>query len=75
MSRIGNNPIKIPTEVSIQIEASNIRVKGKLGELVQEYSGISLELNNDLLLLKRNSESKDHKSKHGLYRSLIANMV
>tara|TARA_B100001559_G_scaffold213414_1_gene178899 strand:+ start:750 stop:1292 length:543 start_codon:yes stop_codon:yes gene_type:complete len=75
MSRIGNNPIKIPTEVSIQIEASNIIVKGKLGELVQEYSGISLELNNDLLLLKRNSESKDHKSKHGLYRALIANMV
>ena len=71
MSRIGNNP----TEVSIQIEASNIIVKGKLGELVQEYSGISLELNNDLLLLKRNSESKDHKSKHGLYRALIANMV
>ena len=75
MSRIGNNPIKIPTEVSIQIEASKIMVKGKLGELVQEYSGISLELNNDLLLLKRNSESKDHKSKHGLYRALIANMV
>ena len=75
MSRIGNNPIKIPTEVSIQIEASKIIVKGKLGELVQEYSGISLELNNDLLSLKRNSESKDHKSKHGLYRALIANMV
>jgi len=75
MSRIGNNPIKIPTEVSIQIEASKIIVKGKLGELVQEYSGISLELNNDLLLLKRDSESKDHKSKHGLYRALIANMV
>ena len=75
MSRIGNNPIKIPTEVSIQIEASNIIVKGKLGELVQEYSGISLELNNDLLLLKRDSESKDHESKHGLYRALIANMV
>lgn len=75
MSRIGNNPIKIPTEVSIQIEASKIIVKGKLGELVQEYSGISLELNNDLLSLKRDSESKDHKSKHGLYRALIANMV
>ena len=75
MSRIGNNPIKIPTEVSIQIETEKIIVKGKLGELVQEYSGISLELNNDLLLLKRNSESKDHKSKHGLYRALIANMV
>ena len=75
MSRIGNNPIKIPTDVSVQIETEKIIVKGKLGELVQEYSGISLELNNDLLLLKRNSESKDHKSKHGLYRSLIANMV
>ena len=75
MSRIGNNPTKIPTDVSVQIETEKIIVKGKLGELVQEYSGISLELNNDLLLLKRNSESKDHKSKHGLYRSLIANMV
>jgi len=75
MSRIGNNPIKIPTEVSIQIETGKIIVKGKLGELVQEYSGISLELNNDLLSLKRDSESKDHKSKHGLYRALIANMV
>ena len=75
MSRIGNNPIKIPTEVSIQIGTGKIIVKGKLGELVQEYSGISLELNNDLLSLKRDSESKDHKSKHGLYRALIANMV
>jgi large subunit ribosomal protein L6 len=75
MSRIGNNPIKIPTEVSIQIESSKIIVKGKLGELVQEYSGISLELNNDLLSIKRDSDSKDHKSKHGLYRALIANMV
>jgi large subunit ribosomal protein L6 len=75
MSRIGNNPIKIPTEVSIQIETGKIIVKGKLGELMQEYSGISLELNNDLLSIKRDSDSKDHKSKHGLYRALIANMV
>jgi large subunit ribosomal protein L6 len=75
MSRIGNNPINVPTEVSIQIETNKILVKGKLGELEQEYSGISLELNNNLLLIKRNSETKDNKSKHGLYRSLISNMV
>ncbi len=75
MSRIGNNPINVPTEVSIQIETNKILVKGKLGELEQEYSGVSLELNNNLLLIKRNSETKDNKSKHGLYRSLISNMV
>ena len=41
----------------------------------QTYDGVSFEISNDTIIVKRNSESKDHKSKHGLYRSLVSNMV
>ena len=67
--------VEKPVSTEVATESQNEPIQNDVGELVQEYSGISLELNNDLLLLKRNSESKDHKSKHGLYRALIANMV
>ena len=75
MSRIGNNPINIPAGVTVDIQADKVVVKGKLGELEQEYSGVSFESANDTIVVKRNSESKDHKAKHGLYRALLANMV
>ena len=41
----------------------------------QAFDGVSFDLSNDVIVVKRNSESKDHKSKHGLYRSLVSNMV
>ena len=75
MSRIGNNPINIPAGVTVDIQADKVVVKGKLGELEQEYSGVSFESANDTIVVKRNYESKDHKAKHGLYRALLANMV
>ena len=75
MSRIGNNPIKIPSEVKVSIEPDKINVDGKLGKLSQSYSGVNIEINEDLLFVKRNSESKEGRSKHGLYRALIFNMV
>tara|TARA_B110000263_G_C15305810_1_gene510328 strand:+ start:1457 stop:1999 length:543 start_codon:yes stop_codon:yes gene_type:complete len=75
MSRIGNNPINIPADVSVIIQPEKVIVKGKLGELEQEYSGVSFELNQNILTVKRDSESKENKSKHGLFRSLIANMI
>ncbi len=75
MSRIGNNPIKIPSEVKISIENDKIHVVGKLGKLSQNYSDVKIEINDDILLLKRNSESKESRAKHGLYRALIFNMV
>ena len=75
MSRVGNNPIKIPTEVKVSIEHDKIHVDGKLGKLSQSYSGVNIELSDDTLLVKRNSESKESKSRHGLYRALISNMV
>jgi len=75
MSRIGNNPITIPEGVNVDIQAEKIIVKGKLGELAQDYSDVTFELNDNILTVNRPSNSKDHRSKHGLYRALINNMV
>jgi len=75
MSRVGNNPIKIPSEVKVVIEPNKIHVDGKLGKLSQSYSGVKIEINDDTLFVKRNSDSKDSRSKHGLYRALIFNML
>ena len=75
MSRIGNNPINIPEGVNIDIQAEKIVVKGKLGELTQDYIDVSFELDGNILSVKRPSDSKDHRAKHGLYRSLVFNMI
>tara|TARA_B100000963_G_scaffold228825_1_gene199583 strand:- start:4067 stop:4609 length:543 start_codon:yes stop_codon:yes gene_type:complete len=75
MSRVGNSPIKVPEGVFIDIQPSTISIKGKLGELSQEYSDVKIKLDNHVISVSRSSESKTAKSKHGLFRSLIANMV
>ena len=75
MSRIGNNPIIVPEGVTVDIQPSEISVKGKLGELTQSYSGVSITQQDGQLLVSRPSDSKPHRAKHGLYRSLVANMV
>ena len=75
MSRIGNNPITIPDGVNIDIQPSLISVKGKLGELTQEYSEVEIKIEGNILTLSRASDKKDIKAKHGLYRSLIYNMI
>tara|TARA_B100001564_G_scaffold337489_1_gene328497 strand:+ start:410 stop:952 length:543 start_codon:yes stop_codon:yes gene_type:complete len=75
MSRIGNNPISIPEGVSAEVNGNVITVKGKKGEMNQTFDGVSFDVSSDTIIVKRNSESKDHKSKHGLYRSLVSNMV
>ena len=75
MSRIGNNPISIPEGVSVNVNNNVITVNGKNGELSQVFDGVSFDISDNTILVKRNSESKDHKAKHGLYRSLVANMV
>ena len=75
MSRIGNNPISIPEGVSVEVNKDIITVKGKNGEMNQAFDGVSFDVSNNVIVVKRNSESKDHKSKHGLYRSLVSNMV
>ena len=75
MSRVGNNPISVPEDVTIDVTENVITVKGKLGEIQQDFSGVSVKVDNGIIIVERVSESKDHKSKHGLYRALINNMI
>ena len=75
MSRIGNNPITIPDGVTVDIKGDIVTVKGKLGELTQQFSEIGITMKDGVITLTRPSESKNHKSKHGLYRSLLFNMI
>lgn len=76
MSRIGKSPISIPEGVEVNIDGNVVTVKGKLGELSQEISGgITVKVEEGSVVLNRPSESKAHKAGHGLYRSLISNMV
>jgi large subunit ribosomal protein L6 len=77
MSRIGKLPVNLPKGVTVEISDSNlVRVKGPLGELTQAVSkDLKVEVVDNQLILTRPSESKNHKSLHGLYRALIGNMV
>ena len=75
MSRIGKNPISIPEDVNVDIQSDKIIVKGKLGELTQDYSEVSFVVEDNVIKVTRPSESKSHKAKHGLYRSLVFNMI
>ena len=75
MSRIGKNPITVPEGVTVEIKDNMITVKGKLGELTQEYSEIKIKLEDGTITLERDSDKKDLRAKHGLYRSLITNMI
>ena len=76
MSRIGKNPVSISQGVDVNINDNIVTVKGKLGELTQSISdGITIKIEDALILLDRASESKDHKAQHGLMRALINNMI
>jgi len=77
MSRIGKLPISIPKGVEVKVSDENlVSVKGKLGELVQQVDpAIAVKVEEGNIILERSTEEKDHKAKHGLYRSLINNMV
>lgn len=75
MSRIGKNPITIPEGVTLDITDNVITVKGKLGELTQEYSAVTFKVEDNTLTVERSSDHKDHRSKHGLYRALVHNMI
>jgi large subunit ribosomal protein L6 len=75
MSRIGKNPVAIPEGVTVDVKDNVITVKGKLGELTQSFSDVTVKVEDGQVLVERPSDSKDHTAKHGLYRSLINNMV
>ncbi len=76
MSRIGKAIIEIPANVTVTEKEGLVTVKGPKGELTQQLSdGITLKQEDNVLTLDRPTESKQHKSLHGLYRALINNMV
>ena len=75
MSRIGKSPIAIPEGVTVEITDNVITVKGKLGELSQDYSAVEIKQEDGTINVSRSSEKKDHRAKHGLYRALVANMI
>jgi large subunit ribosomal protein L6 len=77
MSRIGNLPVNLPKGVTVTVSDTNVvSVKGPLGQLTQEVDkDMKVEVVENEVHLSRPTESKNHKSLHGLYRALIANMV
>lgn len=75
MSRIGNNPVAIPEGVTIDVKDNVITVKGKLGELSQKFSGVEITAADGQVSVARPSDSKEARTDHGLYRSLVKNMV
>jgi large subunit ribosomal protein L6 len=75
MSRIGNNPVAIPEGVTVEVNGQVITVKGKLGELTQEFDAVSIAVEEGQVVVTRPTDAKDHRAKHGLYRALVNNMI
>src|SRR5690606_3983384 len=75
MSRIGKNPITIPAGVTVDVKDGVVVVKGKLGELSQTFDKVDVKVEDGQVIVERSSDMKDERAKHGLYRSLINNMV
>lgn len=77
MSRIGKLPIPLPSGVKVEISDTNmVTIQGKLGKLYQQVDPkITVKVEGNNLLVQRNSEAQDDRSKHGLYRALLGNMV
>mgnify|MGYP002628162252 CR=1 FL=1 len=77
MSRVGKSPVSFPSGVEISVSEDNVvKVKGAKGELTQQIDpSMTIHINEGEVIVERSTETKDHRSKHGLYRSLINNMV
>ena len=76
MSRIGRMPIAVPAGVEVKLDGHTLTVKGPKGTLTQSFhKDMAITVENGEILVTRPSEDKEHKSLHGLTRSLIANMI
>ena len=77
MSRIGKSPVTITSGVEVSIDANNlVTVGGPKGTLTQQVdSAIEVKIEEGEVVLSRSSDHKDHRAMHGLYRSLIFNMI
>ena len=76
MSRIGNKPITIPAGVDVKVNGTEVIVKGPKGELKDNFNkDISIKVEGNEILVTRPTDNKEHRSLHGLTRTLIDNMV
>ena len=76
MSRIGKKPITIPAGVEVKIDGNNVTVKGAKGELNYTHNAdITVAVEGNEVIVTRPSDDKEHRSLHGLTRTLIANMI
>lgn len=76
MSRIGRMPITVPAEVNVSMEGNTVKVKGPKGELIRNFHPeISINLETDKIVVTRPTDNKNHRSLHGLTRTLLNNMV
>lgn len=77
MSRVGNAPITVPQGVEVTLTETLVKVKGPKGELEQAIDSDAVSIKNEegTISLSRKSDVADHRSKHGLYRALIFNML
>jgi large subunit ribosomal protein L6 len=76
MSRIGKAPIEVPNGVTLSVEGQTVKVKGPKGELQETvHEDISMDFQDNVLTFSRPSDMKNHRAMHGLYRSLVQNMI
>lgn len=76
MSRVGRTPITMPQSIVVNIKKNKITVTGPKGELSRRFNpDMRITQKDDSLIVERPSDSKEHRSLHGLTRSLLANMV
>ena len=76
MSRVGKKPVLVPSGVTVQVPADQVVVKGPKGELRQKLvPGVKIAVDPKEVVVSRESDSKQHRALHGLYRALIQNMV
>lgn len=76
MSRVGKQPVPIPSGVEVAVQASGVTVKGPKGSLEQRLvPGVKVRVEDKEVIVERESDIKQHRALHGLYRSLINNMV
>ena len=76
MSRIGKKPITVPAGVEVKINGSEVTVKGPKGELKNTFNAdMAIAMEGNEIIVTRPSDDKEHRSLHGLTRTLIANMI
>lgn len=76
MSRIGRLPVEIPAGVQVDVQGSNVHIKGPKGELQRTFSSlIGIALENNQVVLTRKSDKPEERALHGTTRAVIANMV